>query len=202
MVENKNKLYDSSGKIISSKPSQGKILNNRAKAVKKIAISAAAGIALLSAVFSNFETISSVALNWYNPDRFSITDILSSRGEGGSKVLDFRLLNNTDKTVTISRVRLTVISYKHDLGCIECNSISEVSGTYEVSLEELKQEGDFTEVGIAHVVKPGEDDRFQLVLGIEPRSGYFGESYTWKLKPSLTTSEGEVVGSAQSISIP
>jgi hypothetical protein len=130
-------------------------------------------------------------LNGTVPKKLEITDIYLSNGEEGTKKLDFRVLNNTTKTITISRLRLYTISYKNLMeGEPVPYSFSPITATYEVDLSELNNEGDQLQIPIAHELKAKSSDRFVVVVGMKNLQR--SDRLKWELKPELVTNLGVV----------
>lgn len=130
-------------------------------------------------------------------ERLRVTDILVGRSRTGkNRALDFRLLNNSKETVTISRLRLSMLSYKAEMS-ISMSPLSSSAG-YAVELDALTETDGFVEIPVSHVIQPGAADRFEITLGSKTITS---NKHLWKLKPTLFTSEGEVSSPDVSISI-
>ena len=130
-------------------------------------------------------------------NKFQVTDILSAANPNGTWTLDFRLLNNSDRTVTVSRLKLVVVKYDY---IPPKPRFSQVTAVYEIGLDELRKPGDYVESSVAQVIKPGEDDRFEVILGI--KEFHELELHIWELEPILITSEGEITATKQVVLIP
>ena len=53
-----------------------------------------------------------IALITTEPTRLEVTDILVLPGETGTRKLDIRVVNNSKKTISISRLRLKALSFE------------------------------------------------------------------------------------------
>ena len=131
------------------------------------------------------------------PPRLVVTDIIVKYDEHDTVVsLDFRIHNQGDKNISISRVRFVagevwdirmkgvpaVNPYRH--------SLLPISGKYVLFISQLTQNGDWTEQAVAHVLGKDEVDRFEIKLtagGIP-----YNARRSWFLKPILSTSHGKV----------
>jgi len=136
---------------------------------------------------------------------FEITEVLVTPNEDrGSWNLDFRTLNNSARTVTLNRLRLTVVSYEHSGVSYEHSDPPPgnltATATYEVDLEPFRFDGAVAEHPIAQVLQPLEADRFIVVVGLS--NFHLGEQHKWHIEPTLVTSEGEVRGEVIEITIP
>ncbi|MEM6256015.1 MAG: hypothetical protein AAF821_24140 [Cyanobacteria bacterium P01_D01_bin.156] len=130
---------------------------------------------------------------------FEITDVIATANpDGGSWTLDFRLLNNSATSVTLSRIRFVTEKYEY----FPSDRVSglEVSATYEVDLEPLEKDGSKVEHTISHVLKPLEADRFKIIIG--RTDVYWVDRRVWHLKPTLITSAGEKEWSTIEIVVP
>ncbi len=76
----------------------------------------------------------------------------------------------------------------------------EYSKTYDLDISKLKRKGDSIECLVSQVVKPGESDRFGIVLiAKEMGTGVFRR---WELLPKLYTNFGKVSGKSIEIWLP
>jgi|SRR5215471_224932 len=118
--------------------------------------------------------------------KLEVTDILVDTDRPDhTAVLDFRVINRSDKTLTISRVRFEVVSVEEHwlLGALQS------SAKYDLDISELAKPGDHAEVAVSNVLPPSGADRFLLVLAAKNMD--MGTKRIWQLRPVLVTSEGE-----------
>jgi len=135
------------------------------------------------------------------PTRLEVTDILVQPDKEGTKILDIRIVNNSKKTITASRLRLKVLSFEDKMaGRPRPKSNTKISAKYNVNLGELRRTGQNTEIPIAHDLQPGTADRFSVVVGMENLRHW--DHYAWELDTELVTNVGIASGPEVSIDLP
>ncbi len=135
------------------------------------------------------------------PTRLEVTDILVSPGERGTRKLDIRVVNNSKKTITISRLRLKVLTFEDKTaGQSRPQSYSPISAEYNVNLGDLRKIGKSIEIPVAHVLESGKSDRFVIVVGMN--NLVQGDHYAWKLDTVLITNVGIASGRKVSLELP
>jgi hypothetical protein len=120
----------------------------------------------------------------------SVSDVLvSSESKRSIAVLDFRVTNLGSIEVSINRIYIVlkeIIRESYMLG------FAQVSGTYEVDIGGLNQNGDRIEHPVSQVVPPGSTDRF--VLRLRDSKRHYPESRGLLLSVLLSTNFGTVQG--------
>lgn len=108
--------------------------------------------------------------------------------EAYTATVDFRLSNKGGSTVIVNRVIFEVL----DLETFLTEAFFRFSHTYDVDISDLESVGDKTECSVSQEIKPGEVDRFAIVL-MATRMGR-GPIRWWKLLPTLYTNFGAITG--------
>jgi len=134
-------------------------------------------------------------------EELKLTDIIISQPEPGSKKLDFRVLNNSNKTITISRVKFKTVK------CVDLtepdnksHSYAPVNATYNFNLTDIRTPYSEKDVYVSHTLKPGDSDRFEILIGMQGISFY--DEYEWIIQIDLFTSEGYINGKEISFIMP
>ena len=131
------------------------------------------------------------------PGILSVSDIIvDDYREDFTAVVDFRLLNRGDKSLTISRVKFDVI--KTDK--VPTAGFLDFSAKYDLDISNLEKIGDHAEVMISQVLQPGEADRIAIILTANKLG--IGIFQLWKLQPTFVTSEGEVQAKIINVGLP
>lgn len=165
---------------------------------KALAVSLVALVAATATISTNLRTIKDYFQEAPPQPVFEITDVLSTpNASGGSWNLDFRLLNNLEKTVTVSRIQLTAVSYYYSP---PPPAHLMATATYEIDLQPLTKTGAVIEHPISHELKPLEADRFTVVIGLDKFHEL--ELHSWRILPTLITSEGDMDTKEVEIQIP
>ena len=139
----------------------------------------------------------SIAVSQGRPGRVEVTDILvDSYRPDFTAILDFRLMNRGDRSLSVSRVRFLVAEVEEVLTLGALN----FSASYDLDISNLRKKGDVAEVSVSHVLTKNEVDRFRVVLTAKEMS--IGVFRIWKLKPTLVTSEGEVAATTVTVGLP
>ena len=142
-----------------------------------------------------------IALLTTEPTRLKVTDILVSPGERGTRRLDIRVVNNSKKTITVSRLRLKALYFEDKMaGQPRPKSYSPISAEYNVNLGELRKTGKAVEIPVAHDLESGKSDRFIVVVGMKNLKRW--DHYAWKLDTELLTNVGIARGPIVSIELP
>ena len=142
----------------------------------------------------------------YIKDNFQITDIIVEKISQNTLSLDFRVMNNSNRTVNISRLKLKTLAFNAYEIIAKEQIYTPSSYTYKISLNKLNQKGALLIHPIAHTIKANEADRFKFILGFKNQQNInnninnidsmiiqkIGTKYKWRIKPSLITSEGEI----------
>lgn len=135
------------------------------------------------------------------PTRLEVTDILVSPGEIGTRKLDIRVVNNSKKTITVSRLRLRAVEFVDKMaGQPRSKSYSPISAEYNVNLGDLRKTDQAIEIPVAHDLESGKSDRFVVVVGMKNLKR--GDHYAWKLDAELVTNFGIASSPKVSIELP
>ena len=140
-----------------------------------------------------------IALITMEPTRLEVTDIIVSPGERGTRKLDIRLVNNSKKTINVSRLRLKALSFEDKtLDQTQPKRASSISAKYDVNLGDLRKTGQAIEIPVAHDLEPGKSDRFVVIVGMENLK----RQYAWSLATELVTNVGIASGPKVSLELP
>ncbi len=135
------------------------------------------------------------------PTRLEVTDILVLPDKEGTRRLDIRIVNNSKKTITVSRLRLKALSFEDKwAGRLRLYEYSPISAEYNVNLGELRKIGQHIEIPIAHALEPWKSDRFVVVVGMKNLERW--DHYAWKLDTEFVTNVGIANGPEVSIELP
>jgi len=142
-----------------------------------------------------------ISLFTMEPMQLEVTDILVSPGEKGTRRLDIRVVNNSKKTITVSRLRLKVLAFKDKtVGMPRPCSYSPITGEYNIDLGKLSKTGETVEIPVAHDLESGKSDRFVVVAGMKNLQRW--DHYAWQLDTALVTNVGIASGRKVSIELP
>jgi len=127
--------------------------------------------------------------------KLEIADIISSLEEGNKCVLDFRVQNTGNADLVINRVSFQALNVQSaaTFGALE------FSKTYDLDISELGL-GETLDAPVAQTLKPGEIDRFGIVL-IAAKMGT-GVFRRWTLEPTLHTNVGATAGRPLEVLLP
>ena len=131
------------------------------------------------------------------PGRLEITDILvDSYRKDFNAVLDFRVMNRGEKTMSISRLRLKALSIRE----VATAGGLDFSAKYDLDISDVTKIGETREISISHTLDPGETDRF--AVNLTARKMPVGLFRLWQFEPTIVTSEGEVSAKPIDIGLP
>lgn len=127
--------------------------------------------------------------------QLSINDVIpEQKPEQKVCLIDFRVMNTGGKSISISRVRFTVMSINPDMHA----AYSDMSKVYDLNIGALKKVGDQAECPVSQVVEAGQSDRFGITLAADLGGG----RCEWILEPSLVTSNGIITGQRVHVCLP
>ncbi|MDP2279537.1 MAG: hypothetical protein Q8K51_15095 [Nitrospirota bacterium] len=142
-----------------------------------------------------------IALITTEPTQLEVTDIIVSPGETGTRKLDIRVVNNSKRTINVSRLRLKALSFEDKTaGQARPKIHSPISAEYNVNLGELKKTGQAVEIPVAHDLESGKSDRFVVVVGMKNLKRL--DQYAWSLDIELVTNVGIASGPKVSLELP
>ena len=122
----------------------------------------------------------------------AITDIIVNCKEAGGCLLDFRLLNESEKTIIVNRVKLKVIEFTE----ISTRQALTFSALYEddegFDISELRETGAEAEVPVSNSLPASQADRFGVSLTATQRPPE--KEWFVKLEVHLLTSQGTIKG--------
>jgi len=119
------------------------------------------------------------------PGQLIVTDVqVVQNTEAKTCSLDFRISNSGGSEIVVNEIRLEVI----DVVSIPTRGFMEFSKFYDLDISSLKRKGDFASCKVSQIIKPGESDRFGIILiGKELGAGVFRG---WLLHPTIQTNYG------------
>ncbi len=132
--------------------------------------------------------------------KLRISDILTKQNKGpgksGTCEVDFRVTNFGGSEVSINRVEFEVLNVLET----KIAGYMEYSKTYDLDISKLERKGDTIDCPVSQVVKPGESDRFGIILiAKDMGTGTFRK---WELQPTLHTNFGKVSGKSIEVWLP
>lgn len=112
-------------------------------------------------------------------------------------LVDFWVTNDGGTQIVVTGIDLEVIDAAR---CELVKGHMESSKTYDVDIVDLREPGQVSRFSLSQMIKPGESDRFTIVLvASELGLGVFA---AWKLLPTLITNYGSVKGEAIEVWLP
>ena len=134
---------------------------------------------------------------WKSSGNIIVNDIVVQPHIGSSSCsFDFRVMNRGDYDASVSRVRFKVITAEQEVNAR--SSYHAPSQVYHLNISELGNSQREAEYAISQVVKPGENDRFIVILTADVT----GTIRRWTLEPQLVTSAGIVPAKAIKFELP
>jgi hypothetical protein len=131
-----------------------------------------------------------------SPGLLEVSDIQVKPNRDGTCIADFRVSNTGGSEVLINRVEFEALEVvgTRTLGFMEFSKV------YDLELSEMRNAGDTATCEVSQVVKPGDADRFGIIL--IARSLGIGWFRGWILQPTLYTNFGNVAGEPIEVWLP